>query len=180
MWSLYVPNGRALNDPHYTYKLNWLAALRDTAETWLREDSSAQIALAGDWNIAPTDDDVWSIEFYRAAPMSPNPNAKRSTPSLTPNSPMWYGLSLPARASTPTGTTPRCASRKARGCVSTSSSLHRHWRSGSSTRESCARSARARRPATTLRLWWICAAIELITSCGSAACSLAVGRAIYR
>ncbi|GFG73462.1 exodeoxyribonuclease III [Mycobacterium botniense] len=65
VWSLYVPNGRALDDPHYTYKLNWLAALRDTAESWLREDPLAQIALAGDWNIAPTDDDVWSTDFYR-------------------------------------------------------------------------------------------------------------------
>ncbi|MCV7350510.1 exodeoxyribonuclease III [Mycobacterium parmense] len=64
VWSLYVPNGRALGDPHYTYKLKWLAALRDTAAGWLREDPAAQIALAGDWNIAPSDDDVWSTDFY--------------------------------------------------------------------------------------------------------------------
>src|SRR5262249_59071165 len=31
VWSLYVPNGRALADPHYDYKLDWLAPLRDTA-----------------------------------------------------------------------------------------------------------------------------------------------------
>ena len=31
VWSLYVPNGRTLEDPHYSYKLDWLAALRDTA-----------------------------------------------------------------------------------------------------------------------------------------------------
>src|SRR5258708_35985102 len=30
VWSLYVPNGRTVDDPHYTYKLEWLAALRDT------------------------------------------------------------------------------------------------------------------------------------------------------
>lgn len=65
VWSLYVPNGRTLEDPHYTYKLNWLAALRDTAAGWLREDPSAPIALVGDWNIAPTDDDVWSMEFFK-------------------------------------------------------------------------------------------------------------------
>jgi exodeoxyribonuclease-3 len=64
VWSLYVPNGRTLDDPHYSYKLDWLAALRDTAEGWLRDDPAAQIALVGDWNIAPTDDDVWSTEFY--------------------------------------------------------------------------------------------------------------------
>src|SRR3981189_1341780 len=27
LWSLYVPNGRALDDPHYGYKLDWLATL---------------------------------------------------------------------------------------------------------------------------------------------------------
>ena len=30
IWSLYVPNGRTLSDPHYTYKLDWLAALEKT------------------------------------------------------------------------------------------------------------------------------------------------------
>lgn len=65
VWSLYVPNGRALDDPHYAYKLNWLAALRDNAARWLRDDPSARIALAGDWNIAPTDDDVWSVEYFQ-------------------------------------------------------------------------------------------------------------------
>jgi exodeoxyribonuclease-3 len=64
VWSLYVPNGRTLEDPHYAYKLNWLAALRDTAASWLRDDATTPIALVGDWNIAPTDDDVWSTEFY--------------------------------------------------------------------------------------------------------------------
>ena len=64
VWSLYVPNGRTLDDPHYTYKLDWLAALRDTAAGWLRDDPAAPIALVGDWNIAPTDEDVWSTEFF--------------------------------------------------------------------------------------------------------------------
>ena len=65
VWSLYVPNGRSLDDPHYTYKLEWLAALRDAAQGWLRTDASAPIALVGDWNIAPTDEDVWSTEYYQ-------------------------------------------------------------------------------------------------------------------
>ncbi|QLY30693.1 exodeoxyribonuclease III [Nocardia huaxiensis] len=64
VWSLYVPNGRALADPHYTYKLEWLAALRTAGTDWLAQDPDAQIALVGDWNIAPTDDDVWSPEFF--------------------------------------------------------------------------------------------------------------------
>ena len=65
VWSLYVPNGRTVDSPHYAYKLDWLAALRRTASGWLAEDPRAQIALVGDWNIAPTDEDVWDIEVFR-------------------------------------------------------------------------------------------------------------------
>jgi exodeoxyribonuclease III len=67
VWSLYVPNGRTPDSPHYFYKLEWLAALRDTARKWLTDDPRAQIALVGDWNIAPTDEDVWSVEFYQGS-----------------------------------------------------------------------------------------------------------------
>ena len=67
VWSLYVPNGRTPDSPHYFYKLEWLAALCDTARKWLTDDPRAPIALVGDWNIAPTDDDVWSVEFYQGS-----------------------------------------------------------------------------------------------------------------
>jgi exodeoxyribonuclease-3 len=76
VWSLYVPNGRTLDDPHYTYKLDWLAALRDTAHKWLADDPQAQIALAGDWNIAPTDDDIWSVDYYRGSTHVSEPERK--------------------------------------------------------------------------------------------------------
>ena len=29
---VYVPNGRTPDDPHYAYKLAWLAALRDVGQ----------------------------------------------------------------------------------------------------------------------------------------------------
>src|SRR6478609_7038607 len=29
VWSVYVPNGRTPEDPHYLYKLDWLSKLRD-------------------------------------------------------------------------------------------------------------------------------------------------------
>jgi exodeoxyribonuclease-3 len=64
VWSLYVPNGRTLTDPHYLYKLDWLAALRTTATGWLADDPSAQVAMVGDWNIAPQDDDVWDMSVF--------------------------------------------------------------------------------------------------------------------
>lgn len=65
VWSLYVPNGRTLDDPHYVYKLDWLARLRAASQKWLAADAAAQIALSGDWNIAPLDEDVWDMEKFR-------------------------------------------------------------------------------------------------------------------
>ncbi|MGW6171879.1 exodeoxyribonuclease III [Arthrobacter sp. NPDC055138] len=66
VWSLYVPNGRAVDDPHMPYKLNWLKVLKEEAASWVQADPSLNLALMGDWNIAPTDDDVWDIEWFRA------------------------------------------------------------------------------------------------------------------
>ena len=64
VWSLYVPNGRAVGDPHLEYKLQWLAALREQAETWRRTSPDMPVALVGDWNIAPEDDDVFDITRF--------------------------------------------------------------------------------------------------------------------
>ena len=60
VWSLYVPNGRKIDDPHYHYKLDWLARLRTAAQPWLAGDT----ALVGDWNIAPLDEDVFDMAAY--------------------------------------------------------------------------------------------------------------------
>ena len=64
IWSLYVPNGRALGDPHLAYKLTWLERLRHAAGDWLAADPGAQIALMGDWNLAPQDEDVWDMADF--------------------------------------------------------------------------------------------------------------------
>ncbi len=64
IWSVYVPNGRALDDPHMAYKLEWLDRLAAAGRAWLAEDPQAQIVIMGDWNVAPADEDVWSMEFY--------------------------------------------------------------------------------------------------------------------
>lgn len=54
--NVYVPNGQAVGSEKYAYKLRWLAALRD----YLRDELARhkQLAVMGDFNIAPTDDDV--------------------------------------------------------------------------------------------------------------------------
>ncbi len=64
VWSLYIPNGRTLADPHLDYKIAWLGRLREAGLEWLEKDPEAQIALVGDWNVAPADDDVWNMSVF--------------------------------------------------------------------------------------------------------------------
>jgi exodeoxyribonuclease-3 len=63
-WSVYVPNGRTPDDPHYAYKLRWLAALRDALAP---EVAGGPLVLAGDFNVAPTDADVWDPAVFAAS-----------------------------------------------------------------------------------------------------------------
>ncbi|PWC06200.1 exodeoxyribonuclease III [Mycetocola zhujimingii] len=58
LWSLYVPNGRSLDDPHYVYKLDWLAALKNDTANWLAKNPGVPLALMGDFNVAPFDSDM--------------------------------------------------------------------------------------------------------------------------
>jgi exodeoxyribonuclease III len=57
--SVYVPNGREPGSEHYAYKLAWLASLRDMVET-----GPEATVICGDFNIAPTDDDVFDPDAY--------------------------------------------------------------------------------------------------------------------
>ncbi len=62
--SVYVPNGRSLDDPHYAYKLDWLAALRERVAGY---DLDAPVVVMGDYNVAMTDADVWDISAFEGS-----------------------------------------------------------------------------------------------------------------
>jgi exodeoxyribonuclease-3 len=55
--SVYVPNGRALDHDHYRYKLSWMGRLRSHLDATC--DAGDDVVVAGDFNIAPDDRDVW-------------------------------------------------------------------------------------------------------------------------
>jgi exodeoxyribonuclease-3 len=57
VWSLYVPNGRSLDDPHYAYKLHWLEELKKSTAAELAANPDLPLALVGDFNIIPFDAD---------------------------------------------------------------------------------------------------------------------------
>jgi exodeoxyribonuclease III len=62
VWSVYVPNGRSLDSPHYQYKLAWLEGLRAAAGAEIQHGRA--LAICGDFNVAPTDEDVWDPQAF--------------------------------------------------------------------------------------------------------------------
>ena len=55
--SLYLPNGNPVASDKYEYKLAWMRRLAAHARQLL--DAERACVLAGDYNVAPTDDDVY-------------------------------------------------------------------------------------------------------------------------
>lgn len=62
--SCYVPNGRALDDPHYAYKLRWLEALRALLA---ERDRTQPLIVGGDFNVALSDLDVYDPAAFVGA-----------------------------------------------------------------------------------------------------------------
>ncbi|MBS1170464.1 MAG: xth [Burkholderiaceae bacterium] len=67
----YVPNGQEVGSDKYAYKLQWLEALHD----WLADEAKAHpsLALAGDFNIAPDDRDVYDPAAWQGSVLVSEP-----------------------------------------------------------------------------------------------------------
>jgi len=65
VYSIYAPNGRAVGSPAYEYKLNWYARLRDC----VMKEKDLDLAVCGDFNVAPEDVDVHDPALWRGAIM---------------------------------------------------------------------------------------------------------------
>jgi exodeoxyribonuclease-3 len=62
--SVYVPNGRALDDPAFPDKLVFLDAMRDRVADLA---AHGPLVVGGDMNVAPADDDVWDARRFVGA-----------------------------------------------------------------------------------------------------------------
>jgi exodeoxyribonuclease-3 len=60
--NLYCPNGKAVGDPKYDYKLSWFAALKTWLETEIKNHE--KLIVMGDFNVAPDDRDVHDPEEW--------------------------------------------------------------------------------------------------------------------
>ena len=60
--NLYVPNGQSLDSDKYVYKMNWLKSLHAFLSDQLAR--YPRLAVLGDFNIAPQDEDVYDPEKW--------------------------------------------------------------------------------------------------------------------
>lgn len=63
--SVYVPNGRSVDSEHYVAKLEWLAELQRFVAG--HHKPSDAVVVAGDFNVAPEDRDVWDPDAVNGA-----------------------------------------------------------------------------------------------------------------
>ncbi len=71
---VYVPNGAAVGTDKYQYKLNWLRALTGYLQQELQRYPN--IMMLGDFNIAPTDQDVHDPVFWEGSVLVSEPERK--------------------------------------------------------------------------------------------------------
>ena len=72
--ALYLPNGNPLKSPKLAYKLRWFEALIAHAQTLF--DTGHPVALVGDFNVVPTDEDIYNPKSWlRNALLQPQSRA---------------------------------------------------------------------------------------------------------
>lgn len=72
--NVYVPNGQEVGSEKYRYKLDWLVKLEEYIQTELGEHQ--ELAMLGDFNIAPTDRDVHDPVLWRGKVLCSEPERK--------------------------------------------------------------------------------------------------------
>jgi len=71
VFSVYVPNGRSLDNEFYAIKLAWLAQLRATLDVTCKP--ADDVVVCGDFNVAPADEDVWDPAAFVGATHTSEP-----------------------------------------------------------------------------------------------------------
>jgi exodeoxyribonuclease-3 len=67
VYSVYAPNGQSIGSPAYDYKLKWYTRLRNCLTNELGPDR--KLIVAGDFNVAPQDEDVYDPALWHGAIM---------------------------------------------------------------------------------------------------------------
>ncbi len=92
---IYLPNGNSGGEAGLAYKFAWMDRLADRAEALLAQDR--ELVIAGDFNVAPTDED------YAPGALSPADALVRPESRARFRRLLWLGLTDAVRAIHPTG-----------------------------------------------------------------------------
>ncbi len=92
---LYLPNGNSGGEAGYAYKIAWMQALRAHAQKLL--DAEIPLALMGDYNVCPADDD-FAPGSLPATDALVRPETRANFRAL-----LWLGLTDAVRALHPDG-----------------------------------------------------------------------------
>ena len=93
--NLYLPNGNSGGEEGYAYKLRWMGLLTARAKALL--DDNVPCVFAGDYNVAPTDED------YAPGALPPTDALVRPETRAAFRTLLWHGLTDGVRALQPTG-----------------------------------------------------------------------------
>ena len=147
--SIYLPNGNPVDSPKFPYKLAWMERLYDHARALLEYQEA--FVLGGDYNIAPTDADVYDPAALADDALC-QPDSRARFRAI-----LHLGLTEAYRAlhsqagPTASGTTRRAAGSATKACASTTCCSRPRpptgWRPATSTR----RRAAVKKPRTTRR-----------------------------
>ncbi|MDR0726814.1 MAG: exodeoxyribonuclease III [Rickettsiales bacterium] len=66
--NVYMPNGEAIDSPKFPYKIEWMNHFTKHIEHYL--NSEEPVVLAGDFNVAIEDRDVWNPPAYKGSSIS--------------------------------------------------------------------------------------------------------------
>ena len=148
VYSCYVPNGRSLDHDHYQYKLRWLASL---AQTLASRDPEVHVVVGGDFNVAPSDLDVYDPSAFVGMTHVSEPERDALRVLESGDSSISPGDSTPMRRSTRGGTIATARFTGAGDCASICSWSIRRWPSWPRRVTSIETRERARNLPTTHR-----------------------------
>ena len=114
--SVYVPNGRSVGSEHYMAKLEWLKEL--LAQLARSCGPSDDVAVCGDFNVAPDDRDVWDPAAFKGSTHVSPPSERRLRISRTGVSSTRFACTTGSPTCSPGGTTGRATSTNTSGCGS--------------------------------------------------------------
>ena len=146
---LYLPNGNPQPGPKFDYKLAWFERLINYAAGLY--DSGHPVVLAGDYNVVPTDEDIYNPRSWLKDALLQPESRERYQRLLAQGWTDSVRARYPDDVSTPSGIISVSTGRRIRDCASIIFCSTPNWRHDSAAPASIAGSATGPTQATTRR-----------------------------